>query len=96
MTLLSYHPRGHRWRVERGIPFSGGVLSEKIIHNRGLSHREETGGLVVWPIGIKGFKASEESIGVRSERGLYASGRGQRVLHAWALCLKERAQCWKG
>ena len=65
-------------------------------HKRGLSHREETGELGVWPIGIKGFKASEGSRGVRSEEVCTRAGGVRGFCMHVRFCLKERAQLLKG
>ena len=54
-------------------------------HKRGLSHREETGwawGLAYRDKRVQGLRGVQRG---PERRGLYASGRGQRVLHACAL-----------
>ena len=85
MTPLSYDTRGLCWRVDRGIPFSGGMPSKReqaqegsVSQGRdrwawGLAYRDKR------VQGLRGVQRGPE------RRGLYTSGRGQRVLHACAL-----------
>ena len=96
MTPLSYDTRGLCWRVDRGIPFSGGMPSKReqaqegsVSQGRdrwawGLAYRDKR------VQGLRGVQRGPE------RRGLYTSGRGQRVLHACALLLEGEGSVAEG